>query len=80
MTRWRERYIEKEKYLKSQTISLPRMITQISLKVYGFFDSIEELKGKYIMWHEGHEAGTVFEHDNKKYALIFWWDIIGVKE
>jgi len=36
--------------------------------------------GKQIMWNEGHEAGTVFEHGGKKYALIYWFDIIGVKE
>lgn len=34
---------------------------------------------KQIMWHQGHEAGTVFEEDGKKYALIYWWDIIGEK-
>lgn len=33
-----------------------------------------------VMWNEGHEAGTVHEHDGKKYALIYWWDIIGVKD
>lgn len=40
----------------------------------------ELFKDKHIMWHEGHEAGTVFEDNGKKYALIFWWDVIGVKE
>lgn len=39
-----------------------------------------DLINKQIMWHEGHEAGTVFEENDKKYALIYWWDIIGVKE
>jgi len=39
-----------------------------------------ESVGKQIMWHEGHEAGTVFEENGKKYALIYWFDIIGVKE
>lgn len=42
-------------------------------------DGLIDLKGKTIMWHEGHEAGTVFEEAGKKYALIFWWDICGVK-
>lgn len=41
---------------------------------------IRELKGKQIMWNEGHEAGTVFEENGKKYCLIYWWDIIGVKD
>jgi len=36
--------------------------------------------GEPIMWHEGTEAGTVFEEDGKKYGLIYWWDIIGVKD
>lgn len=41
---------------------------------------LEKLEGKTIMWHEGHEAGTVFEENGKKYALIYWWDIAGVKD
>lgn len=41
---------------------------------------VESLLGKTIMWHEGHEAGTVFEENGKKYALIYWWDVIGVKD
>lgn len=41
---------------------------------------ITELIGKQIMWNEGHEAGTVFEENGKKYCLIYWWDIIGVKD
>lgn len=36
--------------------------------------------GKEVMWHQGHEAGTVFEEGDKKYALVFWWDLIGVKD
>lgn len=36
--------------------------------------------GSDIMWHEGHEAGTVFEEDGKKYALIYWFDICGVRD
>jgi hypothetical protein len=39
-----------------------------------------DMIGKTIMWNEGHEAGKVFEHDGKKYALIYWWDIVGVKD
>lgn len=41
---------------------------------------VEGMKGKTIMWNEGHEAGKVFDHDGKKYAFISWYDIIGVKE
>lgn len=43
-------------------------------------DTVLATVGKYIMWHEGHEAGTVFEESGDKYALIYWWDIAGVKE
>lgn len=42
-------------------------------------DMVKKLIGKPVMWNEGHEAGTVFEEDGKKYALIYWWDIIGEK-
>lgn len=35
--------------------------------------------GKDIMWNEGTEAGTTFEHDGKLYGFIYWWDIRGVK-
>lgn len=43
-------------------------------------NELHSLEGKTVMWNEGHEAGTVFEEDGKKYALVYWWDIIGVKE
>jgi co-chaperonin GroES (HSP10) len=43
-------------------------------------EEISKLIGKRIIWNEGHEAGTVFEENGKKYALIYWWDIIGVKD
>lgn len=43
-------------------------------------NELSELVGKNIMWHEGHEAGTVFEENGKKYALIYWFDIIGVRD
>lgn len=42
-------------------------------------EDIDAYAGKQVMWNEGHEAGTVFEEDGKKYALIYWWDIIGVR-
>jgi len=43
-------------------------------------NQLDDLVGKTIMWHEGTEAGTVFEENSKKYGLIYWWDIIGVKD
>lgn len=43
-------------------------------------DELHDMVGKTIMWHEGTEAGTVFEEDGKKYGLIYWFDIIGVKK
>lgn len=42
--------------------------------------AIDHVIGKTIMWHEGTEAGTVFEENGKKYGLIYWFDIIGFKE
>ena len=38
------------------------------------------LTGKQIMWNEGHEAGTIFEENSKKYALIYWFDIVGIRD
>lgn len=40
---------------------------------------VNRLVGKPIRWNEGHEAGTVFEEDGKKYALLYWWDLRGEK-
>jgi hypothetical protein len=45
-----------------------------------FTEDLNSLISKTIMWNEGHEAGKVFEHEGKKYALIYWWDIVGVKD
>lgn len=39
-----------------------------------------DLIGKSIMWNDGVEAGTVFEHDGKQYGFIYWWDVRGVRE
>lgn len=44
------------------------------------FEILKKMMGKTIMWHEGTEAGTVFEENGKKYGLIYWFDIIGFKE
>jgi hypothetical protein len=35
--------------------------------------------GRPVMWHKGHEGESIFEHEGKQYAFIFWWDIVGVK-
>lgn len=41
---------------------------------------LADFKGKQIMWNEGVEAGTVFDSpDGKQFAMIYWWDIRGVK-
>lgn len=41
--------------------------------------AVDRIIGKTIMWHEGTEAGTAFDDGGKKYGLIYWFDIIGVK-
>lgn len=41
---------------------------------------LKTLLGKRIMWNEGHEAGKTFEEDGKLYALIYWWDVVGVQD
>lgn len=41
-------------------------------------DELTGLVGKSIMWNEGVEAGTTFDHDGKLYGFIYWWDIRGV--
>jgi hypothetical protein len=41
---------------------------------------VQDLIGKEIMYNEGAEAGTEFEHDDKQYGMIYWWDIRGVKD
>jgi hypothetical protein len=43
-------------------------------------DDLDRLAEKTVIWNEGHEAGTVFEEDGKKYALLYWWDLRGVKD
>jgi hypothetical protein len=47
-------------------------------------DALHELTirlvDKQVMWNQGHEAGKTFEHDGKLYALVYWWDLVGVKE
>lgn len=42
------------------------------------FEKVYSLKGKKIIWNEGHEAGTTFDFDGKQFAMIYWWDIRGV--
>lgn len=43
-------------------------------------DTIEGTIGKQIMWNQGHEAGKTFEHEGKLYALVYWWELVGVKD
>lgn len=45
-----------------------------------FHESLLMFVGAEVMWHQGHEAGQTFEEDGKLYALIHWFDLIGVKE
>ena len=42
--------------------------------------SLNKWVSKTVMWNEGHEAGTIFEEGGKKYALLYWWDLRGVKD
>lgn len=37
-----------------------------------------KLVGKKIMWNEGVEAGTTFEHEGQLYGFIYWSDIRGI--
>lgn len=45
-----------------------------------FLNEVETCIGQDIMWNEGTEAGTTFEHDGKLYGFIYWFDIRGVKQ
>lgn len=45
--------------------------------IFELSDALETTIGKTVIWNEGHEAGTVFEEDGKKYALLYWWDLRG---
>lgn len=73
-------------YSKGKVIAQPNEC--ISTQAYPMdFDSlgklnnmIKDLIDKDIMWNEGTEAGTTFEHDGKLYGFIYWFDIRGVKE
>lgn len=46
----------------------------------GYQKLFPSLVGKHIMWNEGTEAGTTFEHDGKLYGFIYWFDIRGIHE
>jgi hypothetical protein len=42
---------------------------------------LEDFEGKDILFNEGSEAGKTFEDEKGKlYALIDWWNIVGVKD
>lgn len=46
-----------------------------------YFDSLlAEYLGKTIIWNEGDEAGTTFEHEGKLYGFVYWWNIRGVRD
>lgn len=40
---------------------------------------LQNLIGKPVMWHEGTEAGTIFEEGGKQYAFIYWWDLVAAE-
>lgn len=46
---------------------------------YGFdyLSFVKDIIGKKIIWNEGAEAGTMFEHDGKQYGFVYWHDIRG---
>jgi co-chaperonin GroES (HSP10) len=41
-------------------------------------DRLQSMVGQKILWNKGHEGDNIFEQDGKKYAIMFWWDILGV--
>jgi hypothetical protein len=53
-----------------------RLDTDMLIEVMG---ALQTFVGRPIMWHKGHEGESIFEHEGKQYAFIFWWDIVGVK-
>jgi hypothetical protein len=71
-------------YREGKVVELGEFFATSDVLDVSTFDEVvpflEELNGKEIMWNEGTEAGTVFEHDGKKYGLINWINIIGVKD
>lgn len=42
-------------------------------------DELRRLIGRIVRWEEFAEGGQTFEEDNKIYALIPWWRLIGVQ-
>jgi hypothetical protein len=37
------------------------------------------MTGRPVMWHKGHEGESIFDFNGEKFAMIFWWDLVGVK-
>lgn len=68
-------------YSKGKVISCTEAFVTKELKLSAteVKDLVESVIGKQVMWNEGVEAGTTFEHDGKLYGFIYWWDIRGVK-
>lgn len=54
---------------------------RIATEAYPVLPAVNDLPliGKDIMWNEGTEAGTTFEHDGKLYGFIYWHDIRATK-
>lgn len=72
----------KGKLLKISSVMFPYGDTQNIAQegMETLMKRLNDMVDTTIMWHEGTEAGTVFEENDKKYGLIYWFDIIGVKE
>lgn len=69
-----------EVYREGKVLQVGECIQTSDYPDYPDEDDMNALVGKNIMWNEGHEAGTVFEENGKKYALIYWFDITGVQD
>lgn len=67
-------------YREGLLLSVGEVIPTQEHHDYNPWPNLEPIVGKQIMWNEGHEAGKVFEHEGKMYALVYWWDIVGVKK
>lgn len=51
----------------------PQELEQMTLE-------LDYLVGKTVMWSEGAESGTVFQHEGKDYALVSFWQLIGFED
>lgn len=60
------------------TASAALLIPPAHLTILGH--QLESMVGKVVRWEEFAEGGQTFEEDNKTYALIPFWRLIGVTE